>query len=420
MWYIGACIGSLSCGLNSFTWPAVKTNVNSLILTQTLFFVNKLFFKKNNFINIQIYFIGVSIFLCGSLYFWESYVLIVFLVRFIGGFSFGFIYIALLTQIADNAWKTIRGYVTTTISMLELVGMILAAYVVLFFWNKFANLNVAFNLISLILLITAMISTAFLTEEPISRLLKSGEESEAKYIIEKLYGETEDSEQIAQEIVDLNAMIAEDYRNYTGLHRIFDNENFKPIIWMALLRMLGVLTSNLCLMSLSAISIIENVSSPLQIHISILLVKFIVLYISRYLFDRLGRRHFLLVSGIGFSIFFIPFAYCSIMAIKSIFLPAIITWMHIFVAFGIEPVKHIYAAEAFPLSKRNASLALTTSFEYIFHAILIYCWMSFRSFILTATPFLVFSLSTILFFNLPETRCMNLLQCRNAFKINTN
>lgn len=358
--------------------------------------------------------------------FLHEYQVFLFVSRFIAGCSFGFLYITLLTQIGDNVRKSIRGYITTVIPISTAFAMMLATYFGENLRENHSHFDIIFGAVMIGLLILAIVLTLMRTQEPVTHLLKSGQESEALQVLKLLYDGSVDDVIIFSEVNERKFMITEDYKSTNengGVFAMFDNGNSEPILWMTLLRFLAVITLNPFIMALSAKSILESQIYLMQI--IVYFVKFIVMNIPRYSIDILGRRPFLLISGIGCTICFIPFltVNLNLINIRSDLLAIITISMHIFIAIGIEPVQHIYLVEAFPLSKRNASLAFVTTIEYILQALLLSLWMStqlmdtyYYMISLLAAPFMVLVLSILLFVQLPETKFMSLRKCRDAFK----
>ena len=151
---------------------------------------------------------------------------------------------------------------------------------------------------------------------------------------------------------------------------------------------------------------------------TIFLTKFITLFFPLYAIDRLGRKAFLVISGIGCGICAIPFVcfHLNYIYIRGDLLAIITVSMQIFIALGIEPTKHIYSIEAFPLNKRNGSLAILTCFEYLCLILLEYFGDVVG--ILLATPILILLLTLILAVKLPETKFVGLRKCRSIFNGN--
>lgn len=340
--------------------------------------------------------------------------------RFLAGFVYGFMYIVLMTHIADNAMKFVRGFIATDFSMWTTFGVLLA---IAFSIKSMAFIRWIFNVVLLIIPIVSMILTRFLTYEPITRLLQMDLEIEARAVLDESRNGLIDAAIIQHEIDERNLMLSEDYADESqrsGFHRIFNDRNAMIIILIFLLRLLHMFTSNLYFCIVSATSLHSDM--PFIMLIIIIAVRFIVLLIPKYSIDKLGRRILLLVSGLGSGILLIPFAVNNMkyIAIRDDLLGIITFSIHIFAAIGIDPIHHIYASEAFSLSKRNASLAIVTCYEYILHSIITILLLLEQTFpleiLLLISPFAVILLSIVLFITLPETKAMALRRCRDQFQ----
>lgn len=343
--------------------------------------------------------------------------------RFFAGFVYGFIYIVLMTHIADNVFKSVRGYIATDFSMWATLGVLMA---IAFSIKSMTFVRWIFNVILLFIPIVSMVLTGFLTYEPITRLLQMDLEIEARSVLDESRNGLIDAAIIQHEIDERKLMLLEDYDDTSqrsGFHRIFNDRNGITIILILLLRLLHLFTSNLYIYIQSATSMHSDM--PFVMLIILSAVRLIVLLIPKYSIDKLGRRNLLLVSGLGSGILLLPFAAINMkyISIRDDLVGIITFSMHIFATLGIDPIQHIYACEAFPLSKRNASLAIVTCIEYILHAIITILLLLEQSFplkmLLLSSPFAVLFLTIVLFVILPETKAMALRRCRNQFnKIN--
>lgn len=337
---------------------------------------------------------------------------LVYTVCFIAGCIGGFYYIALLSQIGDNVRKSIRGF-ATTLYVIQFYAFMIILGASAWFDGKVAMLCVMIGLPLVIPLLTYFFSC-----ESITRLIKMGREEEARQILEDFHNGALEPTMIIAEIEDKKRMVAEDYKEPTacGFCGVLSNGNISPIIWMLLLRVLSVLTSHKIFYVLSADGIYKGSVSYMLL--AILLIKLIALFFPLYAIDRLGRKPFLAISGIGCGICALPFVCFNLnyIYIRADLLAIITVSMQIFIALGIEPTKHIYSVEAFPLSKRNGSLAIITCFEYLCHILLIY--VGNVAGILIASPFLIILLTLLLTAKLPETKFVGLRKCRLAFNKN--
>lgn len=368
---------------------------------------------------------GISLVACAFM-FWQHTAAFC-IARFLAGFSYGFIYISLIAQIADNVMKTVRGYMAILLVQSSLLGLMIG---VAFSEHSFKIelfMRIIFCTCLMLFPIVAIIMTRFFTYEPITRLLKLNMETEARNTLDESRNGKIDTTVINYEIDEKKLMLLEDYDDedskFCNFFKLFSNGNALPIIWLVLLRLVHILTANMYLFVLSAMSIYQDLNYVM--HMILMCTRLIVAIIPFYSIDKLGRRSLLITSGLGSSILLFPFAayHMGYIHIRGDLLAIITFGIHIFAALGIEPVQPIYAAEAFPLSKRNGSLAIITSFEYVLQAV-IAIWLLLGEEILLkclllASPFLVLLISIILFVRLPETKSMPLRRCRDTFNKNT-
>lgn len=331
-----------------------------------------------------------------------------------------------MTHIADNVMKTVRGYIATTISIATTLGLFLGVGFSKDLFKSDSYLRWIFNLVAIVLPIASIVLTRFLTYEPLTLLLKMDQESEARSELYESRNGLIDAAIIQHEIDEKRRMLLEDYDDQgqrCGFEGVFTNGNAMTLVLMLILRLLNVFTSNVYLYIVSAISIHQE--SNYIMLIILLAVRMLVLFIPKYSIDKLGRKGLLLTSGLGSGILLLPFAtqQVNFINIRNDLLAIITFAIHIFAALGIDPVQHIYASEAFPLNKRNASLAIVTCIEYISQATIMIWVLLERNDILEIalliTPFAVILLTIISFVNLPETKTLASRRCRDQFNKKT-
>lgn len=330
----------------------------------------------------------------------------------IAGCICGFHYIGLLSQIGDNVRKSIRGFATT----LYLIQFY--AFMVIIVAGAWLEPTYLLPILLIASPMAICLLTYFFSQESITRLIKLGEEESARNILQGFHDGAVEPTMIIAEIEDKKRMVAEDYKETVscGFIGVLSDGNIYPIIWMLLLRVLGALTSHPIFYILSAKGIAKDLMDYMLM--TIFVVRLITMLFPLYAIDRLGRKAFLVISGIGCGICAIPFVcfHLSYIYIRGDLLAIITVSMQIFIALGIEPTKHIYSIEAFPLNKRNGSLAIITCFEYLCYILLIY--VGDVAGILLATPLLILLLTLILAAKLPETKFVGLRKCRLIFNEN--
>lgn len=368
---------------------------------------------------------GVLLAAC-SLMCWQSTV-VWCAVRFLAGFSYGFIYISLVAQIADNTWYKDR----PDMAVVFLIGSKLCGLFIGFLSNlpftKSPNRDTNIGFVFLFFPIIALIYNRFKTYDTITQLLNMGQE---EYIVNTLtelragiIPKRDLDESIRSEIAEKKLMLLEDYASSTSrfcnVFKLLTNGNASPIFLLVCFRFLYVITSNIYLVALS------GGDNPYITILSLLIIRMLLQNYLAFSIDSLDRRKLLLIAGLCSGILLFPFAFSHMgyIHICSVLLVIITYAIHISVAIGIEPVHAVYETEAFPLSKRNGSLAIVTCFEYVLQGT-ITIWLLFGKedilkYLLVATPVLVISLTIILFKCLPEIKSMSLRECRDAFNKNS-
>lgn len=414
-WLTGACLGSLISGVSTVAWPVNPTHVSDFRFFLIIKYSEKrICLIRRNILFHSFQYISSGIYLLLSILVItiDTSAALAYNICSIAGCLSGFHYIALLTQIGDNCRKSIRGYVTTLYLMQ--FHLFMGAAIAIAVTGSFQYFLIGMPIVAVIL-------TFFYAREPLSRLLKAGNEDKAKRILQKFYDEMYESTVIIAEIEDKKRMIAEDYDETAnwGFSGVFSNGNIYPIIWTLLLCILNAITTHQSLYVLSARSIYSKENTAFfYILVIICLSKAVALVFPAYAIDRLGRKTFLIISGIGCGICAIPFVCFQLhyFYIRGDLLATITVTMQIFIAVGIEATKHIYAIEAFPLNKRNESLAIITCVECLCRILLVYFGESSGA--LIATPFVVIILTLVLAVKLPETKFVSLRECRSMFNTN--
>lgn len=361
--------------------------------------------------------------ICLQDYVWTTGNTAICIARLLAGSTYGFTYITVMTQIGDNIWKMTRGYVASTMSHMSSIALLIAFLFSEKTWRTVASYHFVAHILYLLFALFGMGLTLWFTYEPVTRFLGSDDTSTAERIFTEICNDVVEPNKIRSEMQDKVKMMAEDYSDeescWCSWLNLFSNGNGKPIVGMILLRILNVLTSNLFIIAASAAAIYGKEIFLMQI--IVICVRILVLFLPKYSLDKLGRKALLAISGIGSGICFIPFAFYTVqlIPIRGDLIALITILMHIFAAFGIEPVQHVYAAEAFPLSKRNASLAFVTCVEYIFSGIMIIWWLNrrvfFLKFVLFVAPVFLIIVTIILFVKLPETKSKSARSCRAKF-----
>lgn len=313
---------------------------------------------------------------------------------FLGGISFGFIYTVLISNVADNVSKSYRGFVITKIAFIE---PCLPVYLV------YGNI---WHYIFFVIVIVSIVVTWLLKYESVTSSLESNSVEEAERNFTALHNGSVSLTEIRKEIDEKIKMMQEDdHENDSGFLGIFSNGNWKPIFLMILLQ----LTSQIIVNQALLIYVTTDILCKLA------LSRILILIVHRFSVDYIGRKFLLLIST------FVVIICMLIQILKSYFIDdqtddhtfseisLILTFIYaIGFSLGIDPLKHIYNSEAFPLLKRNASLAFVTIVSTIGTFTLI------PHFVDLAGIFL-FILLPLLLLLLPETKQKSLRHCQIDF-----
>lgn len=321
-----------------------------------------------------------------------------------GGFSYAFIYIILLCYIADNVSKNYRGFLITSIAMIDITApFFMFGYLSMF-------LEVAIS-IAIIVVLIAIVWTWFFTYESVTSSLKPDNMEESVRIYSDSHSKALGPVDIHNEIDEKLKMMEDEHNEsdncFVGIVR---NGNWKPILWISALRLAGLLAL-----------IQASMLTPATFFIySILLGRLVSLIISKFTLDFIGRKWLFWLSCISC---FIGMAITTGYYFGEDFMGRETYRIVVFVWFmllslGMEPVKHLYTCEVFPISKRNASIAFVTIVEHCGAIIFSLLWNNYsghheKYFLIGGNVILVVLILSL--FKLPETKRKSLLECQKSF-----
>lgn len=343
--------------------------------------------------------------------------------RVIAGMCFSFVYIAILVQIGDNVPKNMRGYVSTTLTIIPFLGQISP----LSFYLMSSNSNsIIYYHWTMMALITLTLCLAFKkTPEPISWYLKSKNIDKAQNALNNLWHGIIDPIDIQNELNERIKLSSEDCYESDGFcfFNIFTNGNWKPIFWMLLLRVLNNLATAFQIEMLESVKYLISLTMPyFSMYISLFLIFILCILVfipAKYGLDTLGRKLFLFIGLFSGIPLIKSFLYTNSYALSHV-LAALMILLNIIPS--INPAMHTYSSEAFPLNKRNSSLAFITSLDYILNVIPFFNYYveSFDQMIWSdnlhnlVTLIMIF-LSILVIVKLPETKNKSIRQCRAEF-----
>lgn len=322
---------------------------------------------------------------------------------FLFGFSYGFIYIVMISYIADNASKNYRGFVTSIIALMHIIAPLFLRVIALLIGIVLVYVIIAF-------IIAAILLTWMCANVSVSSSLEANNVQEAVRIFTKLNGKALGSDDIRNEIDDKIKMMEEERtENDCCCIGIFNNGNWKPLISICGLHLVNLL---------AWCQALRFMSHAKEFIVYLALAQIFILTISRFTLDNVGRRILFWISCIAsITIMMMYFMMYKVVHRESL----IFAWF-MSMALGIEPVKHVYTSEAFPISKRNESLAFVTiveNFGWIIQYVLINEYFDkipvlSRDWLILANTILLATLMLSLLY-LPETKQKSIRNCRSAF-----
>lgn len=368
--------------------------------------------------------------------------------RVLAGACNGIVFLALLAHAAENTIKELRGLVICSIGYLRAVTTFLATFLFIIPYynptpivdpnNTSGTIHVTFDvdlllgILTFVYAIIALLSIPYLTYESVPLLIQQGRDRKALENLIRLRSEETDTWAVRNDFDELQLMVLEDYEAPGINHsNIFTDGNWRPLIMISAIRLIVLLASSLPFQLTAAIFVkvlLMANEDTLQYAIMILLGCRVGLGILPMAFcDKLGRKHFLLVSGCLCGVCLAVLGVILYLEDRSCldmdyWIPgAFFICFYIFASIGIDSIGNVFMAEAFPMAKKAWSITLIVTFEHILNcAFLIwivlirfdYDWLMMFVF---ASGVVILSLSLWLYCVLPETRGMSLRQCRNEF-----
>lgn len=333
------------------------------------------------------------------------------LVQFLCGSCYVFAYITTLTHIADNVYRNDRGHIVTNITAMFIV----TNFIDFKFRSKIISSDY-YILFIVAIIISATILNWLCTFDSITIDLKKSQAREAEHTLLKLSNGTVSPVNICDEINEKIKMMHEDYgKGYDGCE-IFSDGNWKPLLLLILLRLYVVIMGKLSYVGLM------DVDDWDYFEYVLLASCLLAVLVSKFSLDSIGRNRSLIIGSFG-CVFYVALLIIKYLSGREInYIPLSMT-MVVFKAiayyFGIDPVNHVYSSEAFPLPKRNASLAVIVFIERIGH-IVAYQFAAYQHFefpakIIFGLCAIIISMLTALIWNLPETKRKPIRECRADF-----
>lgn len=344
--------------------------------------------------------------------------------RMIIGMGHGIVYIALIIHSAEITVPEMRAPLMGSISYTIVPGMLIALILPIF--DSPPDVALIIGSISLGLSVMAIVATKFATYETPAFLLRSGNEREALNMITKLRGESTETVAVRQDFEEVKEMVNEE----KSLNRnIFSEGNLRPLLQMICARLLYQLGNNLTLNVVLWIFTFILMQWVELAALTLLIVRQIGSVIPLFTLHYKSHKLHLTVSGIMSSLVLLAFGIVlatSMSGIPDLFIvPGIFCILfQPFAAVGIDVVPAIYLGESFSGPKSPLAITVVTIIEYLFGILFVYIGhLILYSPIVPESIYLIvflsagvmFCLTLILQFTLPETRPLSLRIARNTF-----
>lgn len=347
-----------------------------------------------------------------------GYYFALFFARLIAGAGHGLGYVTVVKHFGEICEDSVRGRIGTSLHLFMLKGGIISGSAVMHFFSTGQRMdpNRFLGICSFSLSAIAILMTLTFYKESIMTLVEEGRDDEAIEILMVLRGLKEETPQVTETVEEFKAMIAEDKDKGSS---IFQDGNVKPLLVVTLLRIAFVLTFNYALKHI-------HMSNTSRSHFDYTFILNIVhtatTFVVMFTIDSGRRKHFI-VSATGTSLILITFGAfrSSIYANTDLVVFIMFIALQLFSAIALGPTAHIAATEAFPVSKKTASIAFTSIMEHFCHILLIILVEkkgsseAFDVILLSTSGLLLGIVSGFLFFNLPETKNVSIRQAKNKF-----
>lgn len=344
----------------------------------------------------------------------------IFLARFTAGFGHGLAYVTVVHHFGEICDQRVRGRVGTSLHLFLLKGGFISGPAIMEFLslqnrmdpNRFLGMfSFGFSFVAILMTIV------FYKESPVT-LIESGRESDAIKTMILLRGETEETSEITKSFKELKAMVVQDKLSKSS---IFEGGNLRPLTIVLLLRVAFVLSFNHALKNFH-IYITHNSKNFIDYSFVLNLVHTLTTVAVMFTIDAGKRKHFFLSSSATSVILGVFGSFRTTEYANSDLLVFIMfVLFELFSAIGLGLTAHIYSTEAFPTVKKSASIAITSIFEFVLQIVFI-VWLenpifiySFDVTLLLTCGFLMSIVSSSLFFFLPETDKISIVQARTKF-----
>lgn len=279
------------------------------------------------------------------------------------------------------------------------------------------NFNMLLGALALFYAILGIAFVPCLTFESVVYLIQRQQYREAIHNMIKLRNETAETWEIKNDFDEMKLMVAEDLRTKPS---IFQDGNTRPFILMLLTKFVVVLGFNYALNMIRVAALFE-ITSEMWASGTLLGIRFVVVTVSMFFVDVLGRRKMFFVSTMGSGCALLLFGVLYLTTDNAIGQSVPIFIFEVFSGIGILHIPDVLLSEAFPITKKILSMTICACSEYALHIVIIGVTyqMTVRQYLVPLVftfGVLICVLAVFLYQNLPETRVMSLRQARSEFR----
>lgn len=299
---------------------------------------------------------------------------LVFTEILLAGLIYGINHVTVICHAADTCAREIRGTVVRVIAYYKWLVILLAScafYISYPTYDTFVRIALVYIVVALIvlLLVFCIVSNSF-----VQSLESHGEHEETiRNRLARIRGEADETRRAQQALDELKLQLSEDQADGTN---ILANGNVRPLILVGAARLLSVLINNVPVLVISnswvALFIVElgdpahnynAVSAVLTVNLA---AKFVLGVIGICVADCISLNRFYYVIAIVWSIFVVVLNLQPYFHFLLVVLP--LYWI---VGVGVDAISLNQLSEAFPLTKRPASIATIHIFEALVEIILL-------------------------------------------------
>lgn len=279
------------------------------------------------------------------------------------GLSYGLVYLTLTIHTSDIASRPMRKKVSLFVVMLNAISTVSYAIYALMFYPKWDIGGIDLMVTGVL----AIILVPCVCNEPATLHLLQKKDVKALKVHTKLHSEKKPSRKTLQKFAELELMVGEDVQNG---HNVLYGGNFRPFFIVLKGKIAALAVSNAPLM-LSLCWIAGEIKESADNHFSLILMIQIACGIVILILSKCGTHRFiyvysiLIASATGFG--FLNFTLIRIRVLPE----TTINWLVIIgfssVAFALNYYQFLHGMEAFTVTKKAWSNAITSIIEHSLH-----------------------------------------------------